>query len=60
MSATALLMRSDKMPEPLMLLEPFRTPQIPVATDSSDPARERKTAVGVPDLTMAFQTSSES
>ena len=60
MSATALRMRSDKMPEPLMLLVPFRTPQMPAATERREPAGERKTAADVPDLIMVFQTSWES
>lgn len=57
MSATALRMRSDSMPDPLMLLVPFRTPQMPAATDNKEPARDMKTAADVPDLIMVFQTN---
>ena len=57
MSATALRMRSDSMPDPLMLLVPFRTPQMPAATDNIEPARDMKTAADVPDLIMVFQTN---
>ena len=57
MSATALRMRSDRMPDPFMLLLPFSTPQIPAATDIREPARDMNTAADVPDLMMVFQTS---